>query len=262
MLTISKTISQPKLALAPFITAGYPSIEMTEEIIYLLDEKGADLIEIGVPYSDALADGTVIQESSRVALENNTYIEQVISLLNKVTSKIQAPVIVFTYFNPILSRGLHVFIKEIAVSGAKGLVIPDLPLEESSYLIAICKYYNIELIFFISPASSEKRIKFITANAPGCLYLVSDYGVTGVRSTIANSLKSLVKNIKSGANKSIMLGFGISTVQQVNKLVDMDLGIDAIVMGSAFINCITNTSNLNSYNELAIFCERIKELMV
>lgn len=263
MLTISNTISRvrSRSALAPFLTAGYPDIKATEEIIYLLDKKGANLIEVGIPYSDALADGPVIQESSRIALEKNTYIEQVLFLLSKITPKISAPVIVFTYFNPILSRGLHIFIKEISVSGAKGLIIPDLPLEEANYLMAVCKYYSIELIFFVSPASSEKRIKFIISNAPGCLYLVSDYGVTGTRNAIAKNIKSLVENIKSSTDKHILLGFGISSVAQVANLMSMSLPVDAIIIGSAFINRITKASALSKYEELGSFCENIKKAM-
>ena len=263
MLPISNTISQvqSKLALAPFLTAGYPDIKATKKIIYLLDKQGANLIEVGIPYSDALADGPVIQDSSRVALEKNIYVEQVLSLLNEVTPKIVAPVIVFTYFNPVLSRGLHIFIKEIAASGAKGLIIPDLPLEEATYLIAICDYYSIELIFFISPATSEERMRFIVSNAPGCLYLVSDYGVTGARKTIAKNIKSLVQSIKSKTNKYILLGFGISSVEQITSLVESRIPINAIVVGSALINQITRACSLNAYTELSLFCESIKKAM-
>nr|YP_009589235.1 tryptophan synthase alpha chain [Corallina ferreyrae]QBL75751.1 tryptophan synthase alpha chain [Corallina ferreyrae] len=261
MLTISDTISKAnsRLAVIPFVTAGYPNIEITKEIIYLLDKKGVNAIELGIPYSDALADGIVIQEASRVALEQNVYIDQVLTLLNQVRSNIKVPIIIFTYYNPILSRGLNSSIKEIAESGAKGLVIPDLPLEESDYVIALCNYYSIELILFIAPTSSEKRIQAIISKAPGSLYLVSSYGVTGLRDTISSNLKDLVESIKRRTTKSLMLGFGISNANQVSNLINLNLGIDAIVMGSAFIKKITDCNKLNNYEKLGFFCDSIQE---
>nr|YP_007878320.1 tryptophan synthase alpha chain [Calliarthron tuberculosum]AGA63931.1 tryptophan synthase alpha chain [Calliarthron tuberculosum] len=263
MLTISNTISNVNagLAVVPFITAGYPNIAATKEIIYLLDRKGANLIELGIPYSDALADGVIIQESSRIALDQNVYMDQVLELLRQVSSNIKAPIIIFTYFNPILSRGLKNCLKEISESGAKGLVIPDLPLEESDYVIALCSYYGIELILFIAPTSSEARIRSIIAKAPGSLYLVSSYGVTGLRVSISSNLKDLVKIIKRSTNKCVMLGFGISNAEHVAKIIDLNLGIDAIVMGSAFIKKITDGYEIGNYENLGLFCESIENIV-
>nr|YP_010471174.1 tryptophan synthase alpha subunit [Synarthrophyton patena]UVF63003.1 tryptophan synthase alpha subunit [Synarthrophyton patena] len=260
MLIITETISsvKSKSALVPFITAGYPSIDATIEIIYLLDKSGANVIELGIPYSDALADGLVIQESSRVALEQRTYIDQVLLLLNQITPNLITPIIIFTYYNPILSRGLDIFIKEIAESGVKGLVVPDLPLEESDYLISLCFKYDIELILFVSPTSSEKRIKTIIAKAPGCIYLLSSCGVTGLRKSIDKDTKKLVKTIKENTDKCVMLGFGISDEDQVFNLMNLNLGIDAIVMGSAFINKITDCLRCGNYEDVGNFCEKIK----
>ena len=263
MLTISEAISNTglKSALIPFITAGYPNIDVTLQVIQLLDKHKVNAIELGIPYSDALADGSVIQESSRIALEQKTYIDQVLILLSKLSSNIKAPIIIFTYFNPILSRGLHRFIEEIYKLGVKGLVVPDLPLEESDYLIALCSYYNIELILFVSPSSSESRIKEIVLKAPGCIYLVSSYGVTGLRSAIELNIQNLVQIIKHNTNKSIMLGFGISNEKQVAEIINLDLKIDAIVMGSAFINYITSSYYNNSYEILDSFCNKIKNVI-
>lgn len=260
MLTISKAISNTNLksALIPFITAGYPNLDVTLQVIQLLDKHRVDAIELGIPYSDALADGLVIQESSRIALEQKIYIDQVLSLLNNLSHKVKVPIIIFTYFNPVLSRGLHRFVKEICEAGAKGLIIPDLPLEESDYLIALCCHYNIELILFVSPASSESRIKEIVLKAPGCIYLVSSYGVTGLRSTIQYSIQSLVRAIKHHKNKSVMLGFGISNEKQVADIINLNLDVDAIVMGSAFINHIKSSYYNQSYEILDLFCNKIK----
>lgn len=260
MFTISETISsvETRSALIPFLTVGYPNLTITTEIIYLLDKKGANAIELGIPYSDALADGIVIQESSRIALEQRTYIDQVLTLVKQVSPNIIAPIIIFTYYNPIFCRGLDIFVKEIAESGAKGLVVPDLPLEESDYLISLCSNYAIELILFVSPTSSDNRIKAIVSKAPGCIYLVSSCGVTGLRDTIDSNVQQLVRNIKKSTNKCVMLGFGISNEDQVSNLMDLQLGIDAIVMGSAFINKITDSTKDRNYEAIGSFCESIK----
>lgn len=263
MLTISNAISNTSLksALIPFITAGYPNLKVTSKILHLLDKQGVHAIELGIPYSDALADGTLIQESSRIALEQKIYFDQILTLIDKSSRSISAPIIVFTYLNPILSRGIDSFIREISDAGAKGLVVPDLPLEESDYFISICNFYNIELIFFISPASSEARLQEIILKAPGCIYVVSDYGVTGLRENLGSSLYQLVQKIKNNTNKRIMLGFGISNEQQVSEIMQYNLKIDAIVMGSAFIKQIAYSYENDDYECLNIFCQNIKNSM-
>lgn len=264
MLTISRAISNLNLkaALIPFITAGYPSLDATVKVIELLDQHGVQAIELGIPYSDALADGFVIQESSRIALEQNTYLNQVLQLVNTLDSKIKAPIIIFTYLNPILSKGAEIFIQEIARAGIKGLVVPDLPLEEADYFISLCGYYEIELILFVSPSSSPERINEIVLKAPGCIYLVSSYGVTGKRSDgIDMSIISSVKRIKSLCNKPIMLGFGISNEHQVASVISSGLSIEAIVMGTAFIEQIKMSHRANNYDSLDLFCAKLKNVI-
>lgn len=261
MLKISESISTTsgsQLALVPFITAGYPNFDATLKVIDLLDKQGAQAIELGIPYSDALADGVVIQEASRLALKQKTYIDQVLMLLQKATANVKTPIIIFTYFNPVLSRGIKLFIQEIAYFGAKGLIVPDLPLEESEYLIALCAYYNIELILFISPNSSEERIQEIVLRAPGCIYLVSSYGVTGFKHGFTDGLKNLVRVVKQKTDKCIMLGFGISSEKHVNQIIDWDLDIDALVIGTAFINKITASYHSGNYDQFNLFCSSIK----
>jgi len=264
MLQISNAISNTNLksALVPFITAGYPSLEITSKILNLLDNQGVQAIELGIPYSDALADGVVIQESSSVALKQKTYVDDILMLVKKVSLNIKAPIIIFTYLNPILSKGINLFVKELSESGAKGLVIPDLPLEEADYFIDICKYYDIELILFISPASKEKRIKETLLKAPGCIYLVSSYGVTGLRDSIDSNISNIIKIIKNNSNKRIMLGFGISNENNARDIINLKLDIDAIVVGSAFINQITHSYKNNDYNNISEFCSRMKNAML
>lgn len=258
MNIISQVLRNKKsnCALIPFITAGYPDKETSIKALHMLDKQGADIIELGVPYSDALADGFVIQQSSKIALENGIYIDQVLSILMEVSSSLNAPIIIFTYYNPILVRGIRKFIREISLFGAKGLIIPDLPLEESDYIIELCLNFNIELILFIAPNSSDERIQAIISKSPGCIYVVSSYGVTGTRSSINNQINLLINKIKENSDKNIMLGFGISNCQQVALLSKWN--IDGIVVGSAFINAISGKSTSSAIKHLGSFCNQLK----
>nr|YP_009243912.1 tryptophan synthase alpha subunit [Sporolithon durum]AMK96154.1 tryptophan synthase alpha subunit [Sporolithon durum] len=262
MLTISKTLENldSKCALIPFLTAGYPNYQATIDILYILDKRGADIIELGIPYSDALADGPIIQESSRIAINNNIYITQVLEIMKKVSPSIRAPIIIFTYYNPVLSRGIARFLLDISSAGAKGLIIPDLPLEESDILIKLCHIYNIELILFISPGTSKSRISAILSKSPGCIYLLTSYGVTGVRKNLAFKVNNLVDYIKSSTSKKIILGFGICNTKQVDQVSAWQ--IDGIVIGSAFINKITESVRNKSYRVLESFCTTIKSAMI
>nr|QCI08861.1 Tryptophan synthase alpha subunit [Wrangelia sp.] len=242
-------------SLIPFLTAGYPNLDATIEALHLLDAKGADIIELGIPYTDALADGPVIQQSSQVALEQGVYIDQVLQIVNQVQSKISAPLVIFTYYNPVLVRGISRFIMELSESGVKGLIIPDLPIEETDYILQLCKQYNIELILFIAPTSSSSRIAYILSKSPGCIYLVSSTGVTGTRNNINSSIYDLSNYIKSQTQKSVIIGFGISNAEQARLISNWN--IDGIVIGSAFIKILSQVSS-NDLIELGDFCESIK----
>lgn len=244
-------------ALIPFVTAGYPNLNVTIEILYALDQNGADVIELGIPYSDALADGPIIQHSSNIALEQGVSINEVLSLLSQVKSKLNAPIVIFTYYNPILVRGIKQFIDEISLQGVKGLIIPDLPIEETDYLVYLCSEYSIELILFVAPTSSLNRINNIIDKAPGCLYLVSSTGVTGVRDNLNSQIDDIASYIKSRTGKLVMLGFGISNVSQVNLVSRWD--IDALVIGSAFMKIFSyNFDHQSSVKSVANFCKKMK----
>nr|YP_010851565.1 Tryptophan synthase alpha subunit [Echinothamnion hystrix]WGH14540.1 Tryptophan synthase alpha subunit [Echinothamnion hystrix] len=262
---LQKKRQNAQCALIPFLTAGYPSIQLTIEALFMLDKQGADIIELGIPYSDALADGPLIQNASKVALDNGVYIDQVLHILSKIQSKIIVPIIIFTYYNPILVRGIHRFIQEISQFGVKGLIVPDLPIEETKYIARLCRYYELELILFISPTSSQNRINTIVSQAQGCIYLVSNTGVTGMRNYINYDIHCISSYIYSKTNKLIMLGFGISSPIQVSNILKFKLNIDAMVVGSAFINILSRYSDDNDLNlieELGSFCKQMKLAMM
>nr|YP_010850377.1 Tryptophan synthase alpha subunit [Lophurella caespitosa]WGH13156.1 Tryptophan synthase alpha subunit [Lophurella caespitosa] len=262
---LQKKRENSQCALIPFLTAGYPNIQLTIEALFMLDKQGADIIELGIPYSDALADGPLIQNASKVALNNGIYIDQVLQILNKVQSKLAVPIIIFTYYNPILVRGVHHFIQEISKFSVKGLIIPDLPIEETNYISRLCGYYELELILFISPTSSQNRVDNIVSQAQSCIYLVSNTGVTGIRNYINYDIHFMSDYIHSKTSKSIMLGFGISSPIQVSNILKSELKIDAIVVGSAFTNILSHYSDDNDLNlieELGDFCKQMKLAMI
>nr|YP_010338086.1 tryptophan synthase alpha subunit [Erythrolobus coxiae]UNJ17671.1 tryptophan synthase alpha subunit [Erythrolobus coxiae] len=239
------------LAFVPFVTAGYPDLITTEQAIKLLDSEGADIIEIGLPYSDPLADGPIIQEASSYALKNGIRYKDIFNMLCNTIPSLNAPVVLFTYYNPILNFGTLDFIKKISEIGVKGLLVPDLPLEESYSLSKLAQQYDIDLIMLIAPTSSASRIKAITEIASGCIYLVSSTGVTGSRKSFSNNIKQIVDEIKYFTKTPIILGFGISSAEQIYDL--KSLGIQGIVMGSAFVKAIKNSinSDFNEFQSLA-----------
>ena len=259
MTLISETLKnkKSKCSLIPFITAGYPNLKVTANALYALDGKGADVIELGIPYSDALADGPIIQESSRIALKQGVCVDQILTMLKTVIPDLSAPVVIFTYYNPILVRGMKQFIQDISLSGVRGLIIPDLPLEEVDYLLQLCNQFFIELILFISPTSSDIRMASILSKSPGCIYLVSSYGVTGMRSKISSNINQVAQKIKSKSNKLVILGFGISNSKQVSEIANWY--VDGIVIGSAFMNSMLYKNDMEAIKSLSERCEIFKE---
>lgn len=258
MNIISQSLLNQKsrCSLIPFITAGYPDVNTTIKVMFELDNQGADIIELGIPYSDALADGPVIQNASLIAIQQKVYIDQVLLILRSVYKQISAPIIIFTYYNPLLKRGISKFIKEIAFLGVKGLIIPDLPLEEADNMIIICEQEGIELILFVAPTSSLHRTKLISQKSPGCIYLVSSTGVTGIRSSIDSNMISLAKYIKKISNKLVMLGFGISNSSQVKDIAKWE--IDGIVVGTAFIKRLSKPNLSERVSEISSFCKSLR----
>jgi tryptophan synthase alpha chain len=162
--------NQAQCALIPFLTAGDPDLETTAKALQILDRNGADLIELGVPYSDPLADGPVIQAAATRSLSNGTRLEDVLQLVKQASPALRAPIILFTYYNPILNRGIEKFLKDIAEVGAKGLVVPDLPLEEAETLLRPAKDYGIELTLLVAPTSPRERITAIAEQSQGFIW--------------------------------------------------------------------------------------------
>jgi tryptophan synthase alpha chain len=243
-------------ALIPFITAGDPNLETTAEALRILDRNGADFIELGVPYSDPLADGPVIQAAATRALQNGTKLEQVLEMLHIVIPSLKAPIILFTYYNPILHRGIKSFLAQIATAGVQGLVVPDLPLEEAEELIQTAASFGIEVILLVAPTSSKDRIEAIAHQSQGFIYLVSVTGVTGIRAEIQDRVKYLLKDLRSVTDKPIGVGFGISGPEQAHQV--MEWGADAAIVGSAFVKRLAEGSPNEGLQAVEELCQELK----
>nr|YP_010925911.1 tryptophane synthase alpha subunit [Neoporphyra seriata]WKD84143.1 tryptophane synthase alpha subunit [Neoporphyra seriata] len=258
MNTISSVFENldKQCALIPFITAGDPDLISTGKALQILDNYGADIIELGLPYSDPLADGPVIQQASNRALKQGINLKEILDMVNTVHSSIKAPIVLFTYYNPVLNLGINNFIYAISKAGIKGLLIPDLPIEESEYVISVCNLFNIELILLLAPTSSYERITKIVNKAPGCIYLVSTTGVTGQKFQLTSKLKKLTETIKTITNKSIILGFGISNTEQIQEIKSWN--VDGIVVGSAFVKRLSGNLPEAGLKQIQSFCEDAK----
>ncbi len=252
--------NKSQCALIPFITAGDPDLDTTAKAIALLDQYGADLIELGVPYADPLADGPVIQAAATRALQKGVKLEDVLQIVEATKGKIKAPIILFTYYNPIFYRGVENFLSTIAVAGVKGLVVPDLPLEEAESFLNLAQNQGIEVTLLVAPTSPIERITAIAKKSQGFIYLVSVTGVTGVRTEIQSRVKELLSNLKGVTDKPVGVGFGISEASQALQLKEW--GADAVIVGSAFVKLLNTDEPEKGLMAIAKLCQELKQAIV
>lgn len=227
-------------AFIPYITAGDPSIEATGEIILELERGGADVIELGVPFSDPIADGPVIQRASERALANNVSVRDCLEVVRVVRTQSQVPIVLFSYLNPLLSIGLDRLGDQLKSAGVDGVLATDLVPEEADDFRSALKSANIDLIFLVAPTSTDERIKLIAEASSGFVYAVSRTGVTGVRQSLAEAASSLVQRVKRFTDLPVAVGFGISTPEQVNEVWQH---ADAAVVGSRIVAEIEKNSS-------------------
>ncbi|MGN7296150.1 tryptophan synthase subunit alpha [Ferdinandcohnia sp. SAFN-114] len=233
--TFTNRLPKAEKLFIPFIVAGDPHPDVTVEIALTLQESGASIIELGIPYSDPLADGPVIQRASGRALKNGVTLENSMKLVSVMRKKgLKIPVIIFTYYNPVLQLGEESFFALAQQNGIDGLLVPDLPFEESEDLRRKCESEGLKFISLVAPTSSS-RIEKIATNAQGFLYCVSSLGVTGVRNSLNNEVYSFLQEVKRYSNIPVAVGFGISNSSQVEALKDH---CDGVIMGSALIQKI------------------------
>lgn len=234
MNKINKAFNNGK-AFIPFITVGYPNIEISEKLILELEKSGADLIELGIPFSDPTAEGPTIMEASKKALDNGITTDDVFDLVERVRKVSSVALAFMTYANVIFSYGIEEFAQKAAYLEIDAIILPDVPYEEKDEFYIPFKKYNIDLISMIAPTSKE-RTKIIAKEATGFVYCVSSLGVTGTRSTISLDISDLIKQVKSvNSNIPCAIGFGISNKEQAIKMAKIS---DGIIIGSAIIKLI------------------------
>ena len=240
--------SHGQAALIPFITAGDPDLETTVAALQALDQNGADLIELGVPYSDPLADGPVIQAAATRALARGVNLNQVIEVVRQVAPLLRSPIILFCYYNPILNLGITNFLQKIYDAGARGLVVPDLPLEEAQVLLEPAAQIGIEVILLVATTTPVARFEAIASQSQGFIYLVSATGVTGVRSAVNQKVQSILERLRTVTDKPIAVGFGISQPDQAKQVIEWNA--DGAIVGSAMVRLLAEPNGVRAVSQL------------
>ncbi|XP_074316140.1 tryptophan synthase alpha chain-like isoform X1 [Silene latifolia] len=259
--TFSRLKQQKKVALIPYITAGDPDLSTTAEALKVLDACGCDIIELGVPYSDPLADGPVIQAAATRALARGTNYDAIISMLRDVVPQLSCPLALFTYYNPILKRGVGNFMCTIKDIGVHGLVVPDVPLEETESLRKEALKNGIELVLLTTPTTPRDRMKSIVEVSEGFVYLVSSVGVTGARADVSSRVQQLLSDIKEATDKPVAVGFGISKPEHVKQVAGW--GADGVIVGSAIVKILAEANSPEEgLKELEKFTKSLKAALL
>ena len=224
-----------KKAFIAFLTAGYPDLATTEKLVLEFSRRGVDIIELGIPFSDPMADGPVIQESSQEALKHNIRLIDVLAMVKRIRRHADIPLLFMTYYNPIFCIGEDKFVREAAKAGLDGVIIPDLPLEEGNPLARVCRKAGLDNILFVAPTTEQARLKRIARSASGFIYYISLAGVTGERKALPSDIVSRVRKIKKMTGTPVCVGFGVSSAAQVRQIQSV---ADGVIVGSAIIRKI------------------------
>jgi tryptophan synthase alpha chain len=231
-----EALKEKRAALMPYLPLGYPNIPVSRDLIRAAEEAGADVLELGVPFSDPLADGPVIQHATQVALEHGMSLQKCLSMVQDARSNgVVIPLVLMGYYNPLLQYGLKKFARDAFEAGVDGVIVPDLPIEEAEDLQDAAHEQDVHVIFLAAPTSSDERLKKIGKETRGFLYLVSLTGVTGVRAGLPEGLEEFVERTRKVTNKPICVGFGISDAENAHRVAQL---ADGVIVGSALVNKI------------------------
>ena len=261
MSRISKVLEELKQknekALIPFITAGDPDSATSDDLLKCLVENGADIIELGVPFSDPMADGPTIQAASQRALSNNFSMQHIFTHVRKVRTYSETPIILFGYYNPFLKYGIDKLCHDAKSAGVDAFLIVDLPPEEASEINEAAKLNGLDMIFLLAPTSTDERLQLVSEKASGFIYFVSVTGVTGTRDKLDTDLSGYLDRIRKFSDLPIGVGFGISRPEHVREVIRYS---DAVIVGSAIINKIEqNISNPEMINIVGAFIRELKD---
>ncbi len=248
MSRIAAAFKSGRKAFIAYLTVGYPSLETTRRAAEILAEGGCDIIELGIPFSDPLADGATIQKASYQALRKGVTPQTCLDTAHAIREKIDTPLVFMSYYNPILNRGLDDFCRASNEAGADGIIIPDLPPEEGAELEKSTQKHNLDLIYLLTPTSTDERISQVAQRCRGFIYLVSLTGVTGARQTLPTGLEDLVRRVRRQAKQPVCIGFGVSNPEQAKRAA---AAADGIIVGSRLIQLIEENSTLSSLKSFA-----------
>lgn len=255
MSRISGAFANRKAFIA-FITGGDPDLETTEQLVPAMAQAGADLIEIGIPFSDPVAEGIVIQEADKRALQGGCTTDKLFDMVARIRQKTDVPLLFMTYFNPVFTYGKEKFCSRCAQCGIDGIIIPDLPFEEKDELAGVCELHGIDLISMIAP-TSEERVAMIAKEAKGFIYCVSSLGVTGVRSEIVSDIGKMVQNVREVTDTPCAIGFGISTPGQAGTMAKL---ADGVIVGSAIVKLVAEFGR-DSVEPVTDYIRKMKRAM-
>jgi tryptophan synthase alpha chain len=244
---------QGKKGLIPFITAGDPDLATTEQLLIALSKAGATLIELGVPFSDPMADGPVIQRASERALKHSFGLQDILDTAARARKQIDTPIILFSYYNPLLQFGLQRLAQAVSEAGVDGVLVTDLTPEESGEFEATLREHDLDMIFLVAPTSTDERLRLVAEHASGFIYAVSRAGVTGTREKVSAEAEKLVNRVRQFSSLPVAVGFGISNAAQV---ADVHRYADAVVVGSAIV---AEMERLEGSPELV---ERIEKFLI
>ncbi len=233
-----------KKALIPYIMAGDTSLNDTKRFVSELEEAGADIIELGVPFTDPLADGPTIQRASERALAQGTTLKKVLALVKEIRQDSEIPLILMTYYNPVFKYGLETFVKEAVRVGVNGIIVPDLIPDEADDFLRLTKTYGLDTIFLLAPTSTEERIKKIVRVSTGFIYYVSITGITGAQILIDKSMKDTLSGIKKITRKPVAVGFGISKPEEASAVAEL---ADGVIVGSAIVRIISEGKDIKDF---------------
>jgi len=242
--------SERKTALIPYIMAGDPTLQATKKYVLDLEKSGADIIELGVPFSDPLADGPTIQRAAERSLNHGTTLSKVIGLVQEIRKKSEIPLVLMTYYNPVFKYGVELFIKRAVRAGIDGVIIPDLIPDEATDFIRIAKQHELDTIFLLAPTSTRERINKVVASASGFVYFVSITGITGAKLSVGKQMKSTLNSVRKITNKPVAVGFGISSPEEAAIVAKL---ADGVIIGSAIVKLIAKRKDIN------IFVKKIRK---
>ena len=256
--TFNRLKKKNETALIPYVMAGDPDLATTKTLILEMEKAGCDIIELGAPFSDPLADGPTIQKAAIRSLKNHTSIADVLGLVADVRTESRIPLILMTYYNLIFHYGEERFVKDAVVAGLDGVILPDLPPEEAGTLVPLAKKAGLDTIFLLAPTSTDERIKLVCKVSQGFVYYVSLTGVTGARAGVQSSVADSLQKIKRVTDKPVAVGFGISSPDQAAQVAQW--GADGVIVGSALVKVIEeNTGSPELISKAAAFVKALKE---